>query len=88
VPLCPTGEERLGLREWARHHKVPRRLARRARIVLECAAGRENKSVARNLRISQNTVGTVPRLLQLRLEGLRTSAAAKGCNARDQSKKL
>ena len=46
-------------------------LARRARIVLACAEGRDNKTVARQLRVTPGTVGQWrSRFVQDRLEGL------------------
>jgi transposase len=45
--------------------------ARRARIVLACADGQDNKTVARRLRVSQTTVGKWrARFLAQRIEGL------------------
>jgi transposase len=55
-PIVLKAEERSKLQEWARRPKTAQRLALRARIVLRCADGRENRQVARELRITDQTV--------------------------------
>jgi len=55
-PIVLKEEERTKLQEWARRPKTSQRLATRARIVLGCAEGRENRQVARELRITDQTV--------------------------------
>jgi transposase len=55
-PILLKQEERSKLREWARRPKTAQRLAIRARIVLGCADGKENRQVARELRITDQTV--------------------------------
>lgn len=55
-PIVVSEEERAKLQEWARRPKTAQRLAMRARIVLGCADGRENRQVARELRITDQTV--------------------------------
>src|SRR6266567_1515727 len=55
-PIVLKEEERAKLQEWARRPKTAQRLSLRARIVLGCAEGRENRQVARELRISDQTV--------------------------------
>jgi transposase len=55
-PIVLTEEERRKLQEWVRRPKTSQRLATRARIVLGCAEGRENRQVARELRITDQTV--------------------------------
>ena len=55
-PIVLTEEERSKLQEWARRPKTAQRLALRARIVLGCAAGLESRQVARQLRITDQTV--------------------------------
>jgi len=55
-PIVLSDEERDKLREWARRPKTIQRFALRARIVLGCADGTENREVARQLRITDQTV--------------------------------
>jgi hypothetical protein len=48
-----------------------RALAERARVVLECAAGKPNTVVARELRLTKQTIGKWrSRFLRQRLDGL------------------
>jgi len=71
VPLVLTDDERTKLQAWASRATSAQRLALRARIVLACAEGADNKEVARRLRVSQQTVGKWrTRFLEGRLEGL------------------
>ncbi|MBI3933251.1 MAG: IS630 family transposase [Acidobacteria bacterium] len=66
-----TNDERKKLEQWARRPKTAQRLALRARIVLRCAEGRSNQTVARELRTSGATVGKWrERFRKARLEGL------------------
>ena len=51
-----TGAEREQLARWARRAKTSQVLALRARIVLACAEGRENKAVAAELRTTEHNV--------------------------------
>ena len=51
-PIVLSEDERAKLQEWARRPKTAQRLALRARIVLSCAEGMENRKVARQLRIT------------------------------------
>jgi transposase-like protein len=55
-PIVLNEEERAKLQEWARRPKTAQRLALRARIILGCAEGKENRQVARQLRITDQTV--------------------------------
>jgi transposase len=55
-PIVLKEEERGKLQEWTRRPKTAQRLAMRARIVLGCADGKENRQVARELRITDQTV--------------------------------
>ena len=55
-PIALSEEDRVKLQEWARRPKSAQRLALRARIVLGCADGMENRQVARQLRIADQTV--------------------------------
>lgn len=57
-PLVLTEEERAALEAVARQRKAGVAEVMRARIVLGCAAGQANKEVARQLRVSEPTVGT------------------------------
>jgi transposase len=54
--LVVTDAERDQLQRWARRAKTSQVLALRARIVLACAEGRENKAVAAELRTSEHNV--------------------------------
>lgn len=69
LPLCD--DERQKLETWANRPKSTLRLATRARIVLACAEGLDNKEVAARLRVNTVTVGKWrKRFLANRLEGL------------------
>jgi transposase len=71
APLILSDDERQKLETWAARPKSTQRLATRARIVLACAEGLENKSVAARLRVHTVTVGKWrKRFLELRLDGL------------------
>ena len=70
-PLTLTDDERQKLETWADRPKSTQRLATRARIVLACAEGLDNKDVAARLDINIATVGKWRRrFLDLRLDGL------------------
>jgi transposase len=69
--LVLTGAEREQLGRWARRAKTSQVLALRARIVLACAEGRENKAVAADLRTSEHNVARWRgRFVRDRLDGL------------------
>src|SRR3954465_9028313 len=69
--LALTDDERQTLTTWASRPKSTLRLATRARIVLACAEGLDNKAVAARLRVCSATVGTWRRrFVERRLEGL------------------
>jgi transposase len=71
IPLLLTDDERAKLQSWANRPTSSQRLALRARIVLACAQGRDNKEVARCLRITPHTVGKWrTRFVDHRLQGL------------------
>jgi len=70
-PIVLTDDERGKLQEWARRPKTSQRLALRARIVLGCAEGLQNRQVAHQLRITDQTVCKWrERFRKARLEGL------------------
>jgi transposase len=70
-PVILSGDERQKLETWAGRPKSTQRLALRARIVLACAEGLDNKDVAARLRTNIATVGKWrKRFLADRLEGL------------------
>jgi transposase len=70
-PLSVTEEERARLESLAHRARSQALLARRARVVLACAEGLDNKVVAKRLRCSVGMVGKWrSRFLQSRLEGL------------------
>jgi transposase len=70
-PLNLTEEEHNRLQSLAHRARSQPLLARRARVVLACGEGLENKTVARKLRVSLGMVGKWrSRFLKARLEGL------------------
>lgn len=70
-PLTLTDDERDTLERWARRPTTARALAERARLVLECAAGKTNTVVARELRLTKQTIGKWrSRFVRQRLDGL------------------
>ena len=70
-PLILTDEEHDRLQSLAHRARSQPALARRARVVLACAEGLDNQTVARKLRTSLGMVGKWRRrFLQARLEGL------------------
>jgi transposase len=71
APLVLSVEENNRLVEWTRRHKTSQALALRARIILACAQNTPNKQVARQLRVTKQTVGKWrSRFLTQRLDGL------------------
>ena len=70
-PLVLSDEERDRLRSLAHRSRSQPLLARRARVVLACADGLDNKTAAGKLRCSPGMVGKWrSRFLQKRLEGI------------------
>ncbi len=71
APLIFGDDERLKLETWPSRPKSTQRLAQRAKIILACSEGLENKAVAARLRVNPVTVGKRRRrFLDDRLEGL------------------
>ena len=71
APLILSDDERQKLDTWASRPKSTQRLALRAKIILACAEGLENKAVAARLHVNPVTVGKWrQRFLDDRLEGL------------------
>jgi transposase len=71
VALILTKDERVRLESLAHRSRTAPHLARRARIVLACADGRDNQVVARQLRMSPTTVCKWrARFLRDRIDGL------------------
>ena len=69
--LTVTTDERTMLEQWARRPKTSQALAQRARIILACAEGKNNTTVAERLRITKQMVGKWrTRFLNKRLDGL------------------
>ena len=69
-PLTLTADERETLARWTRRPTTARALAERARVVLECAAGKPNPVGARELRLTKQTIGKWrSRFLRQRLDG-------------------
>src|SRR5713226_227210 len=56
-PLTLTDDEHDTLDRWARRPTTAQALAERARLILGCAAGKSNTVVARELRLTKQTVG-------------------------------
>ena len=70
-PIILTTEENNRLVEWTRRHKTSQGLALRARIVLACRQDRSNREIARQLRVTAQTVGKWRgRFHDARLDGL------------------
>src|SRR3954470_21024433 len=66
-----TDEERQVLEGYARRHTTAQALALRARIVLRCADGGENKAIAEEMKLARGTVLKWRlRFAKLRLQGL------------------
>jgi transposase len=64
-------DERAMLEQWTRRPKTAQALAQRARIVLACATGATNATVAQRLHLTHQTVGKWrARFVTRRLEGL------------------
>jgi len=71
APLSLTVEERETLARWVRRPKSAQALAQRSRIVLECAAGQPNTTVAQKLGLTHQTVGKWrQRFVERRLDGV------------------
>jgi transposase len=66
-----TEQETIELESLARRSRTAPQVARRARIVLACASGLDNQTVARKTRVAPQTVGKWrARFLERRLDGL------------------
>ena len=71
VEISLSEDEREQLTRWSRRPKTAQALAQRARIVLACADGDSNDEVARQLKITAQTVGKWRRrFASQRMEGL------------------
>lgn len=69
--LVISPSERTTLEQWTRRRSTAQGLATRARIVLACATGRTDTDVARELRVTRQTVGRWRHSFQTRrLDGL------------------
>ena len=70
-PIVRTTDERDTLERWARRPTTAQALALRARLVLRCAAGETATAIARDVHVTQQTVGKWRgRFLARRLDGL------------------
>jgi transposase len=71
LPVILSSEERETLERWRRRHSTSQALALRARIVLGSADGATNTAIAKDLRLTKQTVGKWrSRFLLRRLDGL------------------
>ena len=71
APLVLTASEEQTLSSWARRARTAPTVARRARVVLACARGLTNQTVAKKLRVSPQMVGRWrARFVARRLDGL------------------
>ena len=69
--LILTEEERDQLQQWSKRPKTSQALAQRCRIVLQCAGGKTNQQVAKELRLKPQTIGKWRRrFVGRRLDGL------------------
>src|SRR6266581_8487304 len=69
--LTLSDNERATLQRWARRAKSSQAVALRARIILTCAQGHDNKETAALLRCHESTVGKWrKRFIGMRLDGL------------------
>ena len=74
-PLVLSPDERAYLERQVRRHRVARSMSERCRIILRCADGIPNKSVAAELGVHERTVGKWRRrFLKGRIEGLMDEA--------------
>jgi len=70
-PLTLSTEESDTLERWTRRSTTAQGLAQRARMILSCAAGKSNTRVAREARVTKQTVGRWrTRFLAERIDGL------------------
>lgn len=70
-PVILSSEERETLERWRRRHSTSQALALRARIILGSAEGATNTAIAKDLRLTKQTVGKWrSRFLARRLDGL------------------
>lgn len=71
TPMSVTVDERETLERWARRPTTAQAVAQRARLILACAEGRSNTTVAAAFRVTRPTVGKWrTRFLRKRLDGL------------------
>jgi transposase len=70
-PLTVTDKEREALERWTRRPKTAQALALRAQMILACASGKNNKTVAGEVAVTRTTVGKWRRrFMERRLDGL------------------
>lgn len=70
-PLHLTDDEQEALERWARRPKTAQALALRSRVILACAGGKNNTTVAGELHLGKATVGKWrARFVERRLDGL------------------
>lgn len=82
VVIVLTDDERVTLNKWARSRTVAARLAVRAKIVLQASDGRENREIAKDLRLHRDTVSQWRgRFAESRLAGIERDAPGRGRRA-------
>lgn len=70
-PIELTPEERTTLRQWARRRNQAQAVALQARLILRCATGETATAIARDVRVTKQTVGKWrTRFVARRLDGL------------------
>ena len=84
VALILTDDERVRLESLAHRSRTAPHLARRARIILACAEGHDNKVVAKRLRDVADDRVQVARTVRARAAGRAVRRAAAGRAAADQ----
>ena len=70
-PIVLTNDERETLEQWTRRRTTAQAIALRARLILRCATGETAMAIAREMRVTKQTVGKWRgRFVARRLDGL------------------
>ena len=84
-----TVEQRTTLEEWGRARSLPARVVERARIVLQAAAGEQDKEIARHLGMTPKKVSRWrQRFLALGLPGLKRDAPRPGRKPKNGTRQI